>query len=232
MGEENDSSEKKKSLEWLYAGYYSSDDKFFYQPYAHAQNCEVKDYIPVSGCIGIPQSASSLSANQKETVETDIVLSLQKHDKLENCIILFRQVAPPPKSFLGVSRDLKCAFDEYVKVRGIPPAATRQVRLQPDYSLSSRYGWIAPNGDFYACKRTQHYELATRLCSLLYGIEEQDGEQFFEKRGWIKITDDSVITHNVMFLSFILPNQAQKNTIFDWCQKYNEDIPSLIKDAA
>lgn len=223
---------REKNVEWLYAGYYSLDDKFFYQPYAYTQNCEVKDYIPVSGCIGTPQSISNTSDSQKESAETDIVLSLQKHDKIENCVILFHQVAPPPKNFRGISRDLKTAFDEYVKIRGIPPIATRQVRLQPDYSLSSRYGWIAPNGDFYACRRTQHCELAERLCFSLYGIEGQDGEQVFEKRGWIKITDDSIVTRNVMFLSFVLPNQSQKNTIFDWCQKYNEDVPSLVKDAA
>lgn len=52
---------------------------------------------------------------------------------------------------------------------------------------SASSGWLAPTGEFYACRREQHEFLATILCAHVYGTPE--GLYRLVRAHWIKLDE-------------------------------------------
>ena len=77
-------------------------------------------------------------------------------------------------------------------------------------------GWIDREGIFYPVEYGQHHLFAEKVMS-----ESINPELSLEKLGWVKITKVS----NQWAIIFLKPTQAQKNTLWDWCEDSNEKYP-------
>lgn len=86
----------------------------------------------------------------------------------------------------------------------------------PDRKLSTRMGWILPNGGFYSClTKMEHVWLAAQ-----FGKTESQAEN----AGWIKTTV-GLTGETHIFKGEKEPTQKQINTVFDWCEKYKVTLP-------
>lgn len=83
----------------------------------------------------------------------------------------------------------------------------------PDRTLKADYGWLLPDGKFYACKSVmEHIWLASVLREQTTGNAERDAE----KGGWIKIGKSG---NDVYVFVERAPTQRQIDTLFDWSHK-------------
>lgn len=66
----------------------------------------------------------------------------------------------------------------------------------PEKELKVSAGWLAPNGDFYPCRYTEHLDVAQHIAFVTYG-ERGDGAQRLENEKWAKVgTTGYVTTHD------------------------------------
>lgn len=84
--------------------------------------------------------------------------------------------------------------------------------IEPDESLMANTGWLSPDGKLYECEYYEHIALISRLV--------KHGEGKAEKLGWKKLQNNQW---------FYMPNpdltQPQVDSMFDWCQKHEKDMP-------
>jgi hypothetical protein len=93
--------------------------------------------------------------------------------------------------------------------------------------LESKHGYILPNGDFYPCGFMKHAMLAARILKHVLDRNPEDiadEEKLADNMGWIRIQTSTLmdVTHIAIPKR---PTQKQQNTLWDWCQKHNEEYP-------
>lgn len=100
--------------------------------------------------------------------------------------------------------------------RGIKPAASSK--------MTSRNGWLLPDGKFYACEAMEHVGLAETLLS-----GDQSGEANMERRaeqlGWIKLSKSF---SGFQCISLKVPTERQLTRLMDYSQLHNLDYLELV----
>jgi len=94
----------------------------------------------------------------------------------------------------------------------------------PKPSLCCNWGWLSPDGDLYGCIYMNHIHLQ-------YALEKKYGIADLERAGWIKL-GSSVDESGEKWLDCFYglePTQRQLDTILDWCEKYNAELPEFMK---
>lgn len=81
---------------------------------------------------------------------------------------------------------------------------------KPEYKITHNYGWLSPDGKFYACSWMEHIRLAETL-----GFEERN----LEKLGWIKIEDGDAFEPERGV------TQRQKTLVFDLYYTRGKELP-------
>lgn len=66
-------------------------------------------------------------------------------------------------------------------------------------------GWLAPDGNFYACRDNQHEREANRLAEAIYGC--LDGSIYLDKRRWIRVKEDGLLISGFAGTRRITPGQ-------------------------
>jgi len=95
-----------------------------------------------------------------------------------------------------------------------------------DLELTSRYGWISPDGRFYSCDHYEHMATADAIIHRVFsGIVCCNSERLLELRGYLKIAG---VGHQFYFIFEKKPTQAQRDIVFDWCNKHNVELPDHI----
>ena len=111
-----------------------------------------------------------------------------------------------------------------------PPDAVDDTMSEPPSpsdSIASDFGWLSPEGKFYACDYAGHQYLAQNLVGArvsLYGSDESE----LEDRGWIKIAKDANGTQHVFgFLGDCKarPTDIQKRLVIDYCLEGGHRLP-------
>lgn len=98
-----------------------------------------------------------------------------------------------------------------------------QQKQKPDRTFKSDWGWLLPNGNFFACKgEMEHIWLASVLREQLDKIYDGNAERAAERGGWIKI---GVHSGSMYAFADERPTQRQLDTLFD----YAEAKPSRAK---
>lgn len=94
---------------------------------------------------------------------------------------------------------------------------------EPDKTYVLSTGWLARNGDFYACRGWEHAYTARSLGH--YGIPSQDAdERDLEVAGWIRLYDNLIAFPQNMYDKprDLKPTQAQMDTLFDIMSKHGK----------
>ena len=81
-------------------------------------------------------------------------------------------------------------------------------------------GWITRAGKFIPCDREFGHGLAA---SLALGGDEDTAELRAEKLKWIRLSTSGDRVRGE-------PNQAQLNTLFDWCQTMKCDYREILEN--
>jgi hypothetical protein len=104
--------------------------------------------------------------------------------------------------------------------------SNKEVKTTPDTELLGMNGWIFPDGKFYSCGFMGHIKLADAL-GATEGKLERDCvkvQDSLEPKAIIPRTGDD-FPH--------IPDggitQAQYDTMHDWCQKHDRELPSDLK---
>lgn len=107
----------------------------------------------------------------------------------------------------------------------------------------TKYGLIAPDGTWYACKFGEHAALAGRIIMRnreAFGLSDHEvlnmaydwsgkGLDFLYKRGWIAIRNPSMGNTFLDMDETKTATKAQVNTIFDYISKFNRYDMNISK---
>lgn len=175
----------------------------------------------------IPEIASKVAKLEDDLAFYKRPTDVPEEEEVEKPKKVLPDVSRLPKRFAGYA-----SLDEMnmalLMKRNLPTvdqyladAASRDEREaagkpKPDRALSAEMGWVVPDGKFYACLTKQEH---IWLCHQ-FGLTESAAE----KLGWIKITKD-LLDKNHIFKGAKEPTQKQINTVFDWCEKHNYELP-------
>lgn len=97
----------------------------------------------------------------------------------------------------------------------------REEGPKPAKDVTSENGWIAPNGDFFACGMIQHESLADLM--------HKDGSKAIEKTHVkISVNAMSSIREEVFRPTKKRHTHAQKDKIWDWCEYHKKDVPPWV----
>lgn len=95
--------------------------------------------------------------------------------------------------------------------------------LELDPTMTSKCGWLLPDGSYFACGQYEHIGVAENILqSGGLSIEGMNAEKIAEDRGWIKIAVSSFGVDLGVICSK-KPTQKQLNKLFDYCQNHNKD---------
>lgn len=95
----------------------------------------------------------------------------------------------------------------------------------PDATLKTDTGWLLPDGKLYACRYREHERLAWQL-----GAGDRY-HMFFGVPGWLHLEDGTWRVPNALRHEGVEPTvvtQAQIDTIFDWCQVHEKELPDWL----
>lgn len=70
---------------------------------------------------------------------------------------------------------------------------------------------MCSNGEFYACSKHGHSEIARQFNTT---------DRWLEQAGWIKISQS---VDKIYVFSRVEPNEAQKITLSEWAQQFGHD---------
>lgn len=122
---------------------------------------------------------------------------------------------------------------------------TRQETTQPqvefdvditicrDYTLD--FGWLSPDGIFYACTYGGHSCLADDLCKKFYPDTKCDGnyEVLLERRNWIKLLKTLSEEDSFFYYARDMEGRVtskQRKAILRWCEKNNKKLPGFLRE--
>lgn len=92
-----------------------------------------------------------------------------------------------------------------------------------------RNGYLAPSGEFYACKFYEHEDLSETLHGVLgYGVTDTDCQASLFKRGWWKLQQGKFFVYDGNYderQDWDKLTRHQRDTIFDWCEAHNKLAP-------
>ena len=71
--------------------------------------------------------------------------------------------------------------------------------------LGQTGGWLAPSGDFYACRDNQHEQEADRLAEAIYG--RLGGSIYLDERRWIRVKESGLLLSGFTSTRRITPGQ-------------------------
>lgn len=99
-----------------------------------------------------------------------------------------------------------------------------------DPSADTKYGWIVPNGTFYACHYHGHSDLARRIFRFVEKMDEPpaDGEKAGDDAGWVRVTK-SAIGGEFKAYCTRTPTERQKRTLEDWCAWHRLDPEDVLE---
>lgn len=110
------------------------------------------------------------------------------------------------------------------------------LRVEEMYFKNSevfKLGWIAPNGDTYACSYTNHMKAATHLAER-FCPGARLPERALGKAGWLKVIDswDGVGRQHTQFVYSISGKitRRQADTLFDLGLYNNPEVRQLIRE--
>jgi hypothetical protein len=89
-----------------------------------------------------------------------------------------------------------------------------------------RFGWLAPNGDMYACSFENHIFAAKEIIAAIYGddplLELKRKVDFLKDRGWIYVTSHSK-------RHYMLSMNAMQNSAIEFIMRLEaEDLISIL----
>lgn len=97
------------------------------------------------------------------------------------------------------------------------------------------FGWLSPDGVFYACIYGGHSSLADDLCQKFYaGVKCDSGsEVLLEKRNWIKLL--KVLGEENPFFYYAREDEGrvtnkQRKAILRWCEHNNKKLPGFLQE--
>lgn len=95
--------------------------------------------------------------------------------------------------------------------------------LELDPTMTSKCGWLLPDGRYFACGQYEHIGVAENILQTGgLAIEGMNAEKIAEDRGWIKIAV-SAFGADLGVVCSKKPTQKQLNKLFDFCQNHNKD---------
>jgi len=136
----------------------------------------------------------------------------QKHTIHKSYGFFFRK----PDDFAQMDRDYD-KLDEIYKAH-----ACQYWKIEPSPIIDSS-GWIAPNGDFYACGHSEHAGVAAMLAITQFDTL-RDGEKTLDDAGFIKVSSNFAIIasrgkqtekqkETCLELSLVVSNKRLKNSL-------------------
>ncbi len=112
--------------------------------------------------------------------------------------------------------------------------------LRLEHTLKIANGWISPAGILYPCRYAAHADLSRRLMrENIVGLCA-DPQRELERKGWVKIKTNGGLFEANEFTSIIpfsegryedwaMVTQKQMDTIFDYCQVHQIEIPKELR---
>lgn len=99
--------------------------------------------------------------------------------------------------------------------------------LNPTLKVNSD-GWLATDGTFYFCIRSEHDKLARILMRKLYN-EKDKNMKWFEQQGWIRVYSEGFTHH----YELMRPTEYQVSTLrklLDMCEVGSEYEKNLLRE--
>ena len=106
--------------------------------------------------------------------------------------------------------------DEEEEIRPEPP--------EPMDTITSKLGWLSPEGKFYPCKYGHHAEVAYSL-----GLAEHSGDHSCEPAGWIRVTENHDEQWFFGAQDHMTPQKLDK--IKEFCNRMSIPMPYYIVDS-
>jgi hypothetical protein len=124
------------------------------------------------------------------------------------------------------------------KIDDNPTMDDIQVQFAKDFpiekGIKASAGWLAPNGDFYACSPWEHNDAAFTLALQIYDHEyfnhRGSAVHMLEEKGWVRLYNDGSFSIGRMIDDGI-PNrltQKQLDALFDIAMISSEDVKKEI----
>ena len=119
--------------------------------------------------------------------------------------------------------------DEWMLSTIVEAEDWRDLYLKTGYCVLYAHGfpretWIDPDGICYEGRYCSHEVLAKEIGKIVFGEDDMNGDDLFNKFGWIKVTTSLMLQHYFDEGHYDCITVAQAETLRKWAEAWNVHI--------